>query len=133
LHLDGSPHVIRLQRSLYGTSMPGAGAVHHIKTGPKADVRVESDLPPITDVGHAPRQVAEVPKPDIALPGWTALKRGDMEITMASGVVLHLGATALTRVSRIAAILAIATHRAVNKLQFQIQSKERSEPRLCAS
>jgi hypothetical protein len=32
LHLDGSPHVIRLQRSLYGTSMPGAGAVHHIKT-----------------------------------------------------------------------------------------------------
>jgi hypothetical protein len=24
--------VIRLQRSLYGTSMPGAGAVHHIKT-----------------------------------------------------------------------------------------------------
>jgi hypothetical protein len=33
LHLDGSPHVIRLRRSLYGTSMPGAGAVHHIKTG----------------------------------------------------------------------------------------------------
>jgi hypothetical protein len=31
-HLDGSPHVIRLRRSLYGTSMPGAGAVHHIKT-----------------------------------------------------------------------------------------------------
>ncbi|HEX9323929.1 MAG TPA: hypothetical protein VF913_17695, partial [Xanthobacteraceae bacterium] len=31
LHLDGSPHVIRLRRSLYGTSMPGAGAVHHIK------------------------------------------------------------------------------------------------------
>jgi hypothetical protein len=30
LHLDGSPHVIRLRRSLYGTSMPGAGAVHHI-------------------------------------------------------------------------------------------------------
>src|SRR6266536_875722 len=33
LHLDGSPHVIRLRRSLYGTSMPGAGAVHHIKPG----------------------------------------------------------------------------------------------------
>jgi hypothetical protein len=33
LHLDGSPHVIRLRRSLYGTSMPGAGAVHHIKSG----------------------------------------------------------------------------------------------------
>jgi hypothetical protein len=25
--------VIRLRRSLYGTSMPGAGAVHHIKSG----------------------------------------------------------------------------------------------------
>jgi len=35
LHLDGSPHVIRLRRSLYGTSMPGAGAVHHIKLGGK--------------------------------------------------------------------------------------------------
>jgi hypothetical protein len=32
LHLDGSPHVIRLRRPPYGTSMPGAGAVHHIKT-----------------------------------------------------------------------------------------------------
>ena len=74
-----------------------------------------------------------MPGPDIALSGWTALKNGDMELTMASGAVFHLGATALTRVSRIAAILAIATHRAVNKLQFKIQSKERSEPRLCAS
>src|SRR6266516_1741450 len=36
LHLDGSPHVIRLRRSLYVTSMPGAGAVHHIK-GEHAD------------------------------------------------------------------------------------------------
>src|ERR1700731_5293501 len=32
LHVDGSPHVIRLRRSLYGTSMPGAGAVHHINS-----------------------------------------------------------------------------------------------------
>jgi hypothetical protein len=32
LHLDGSPHVIRLRRSPYGTSMPGAGAVHHIRS-----------------------------------------------------------------------------------------------------
>jgi putative tryptophan/tyrosine transport system substrate-binding protein len=32
LHLEGSPHVIRLRRSLYGTSMPGAGAVHHIRS-----------------------------------------------------------------------------------------------------
>jgi hypothetical protein len=56
-----------------------------------------------------------VPGPDIALSGWTALKNGDMELTMASGAVFHLGATALTRISWIAAILAIATHRAVNK------------------
>ena len=33
LHLDGSPHVIRLRRPPYDTSMPGAGAVHHIKSG----------------------------------------------------------------------------------------------------
>jgi hypothetical protein len=32
LHPDGSPHVIRLRRPPYGTSMPGAGAVHHIKS-----------------------------------------------------------------------------------------------------
>src|SRR5262249_16385026 len=31
LHVDGSPHVIRSDEPLYGTSMPGAGAVHHIK------------------------------------------------------------------------------------------------------
>jgi hypothetical protein len=31
LHVDGSPHVIRLNEPLYGTSMPGAGAVHHIR------------------------------------------------------------------------------------------------------
>ena len=29
-----------------------------------ADVRVESDLAPIADVGRAPRHVAEVPDPD---------------------------------------------------------------------
>jgi hypothetical protein len=39
-----------------------------------------------------------VPGPDIALSGWTALKNGDMELTMASGAVFHLGATALTRI-----------------------------------
>ena len=31
LHVDGPLNVIRLQRSPYGTSMPGAGAVHHIR------------------------------------------------------------------------------------------------------
>ena len=30
--LHGSPHVIRLRRPPYDTSMPGAGAVHHIKS-----------------------------------------------------------------------------------------------------
>ena len=35
-HLDGSLRVIRLRRPLYGTSMPGAGAVHHIKDRPLA-------------------------------------------------------------------------------------------------
>jgi hypothetical protein len=33
LHVDGSPHVIRSQRSPYGTSLLGAGAVHHIRLG----------------------------------------------------------------------------------------------------
>jgi hypothetical protein len=51
-------------------------------------------------------------------------RNGDIEPTMASGAVFHLGATALTRISWIAAILAIATHRAVNKLQFQISKQE---------
>jgi hypothetical protein len=32
LHLGGSPHVIRQRQSPYGTAMPGAGAVHHIKS-----------------------------------------------------------------------------------------------------
>jgi len=30
--VDGSPHVIRSDEPPYGTSMPGAGAVHHIKS-----------------------------------------------------------------------------------------------------
>jgi hypothetical protein len=33
LRLDGSPYAIRLQRSLYSTSMTGAGAAHHISLG----------------------------------------------------------------------------------------------------
>src|SRR5712672_3376242 len=46
--------------------------------------------------GHHYRS-AFVPGPNIALSGWTALKNGDMELTMASGAVFYLGATALTR------------------------------------
>jgi hypothetical protein len=34
LHVDGSPHVIRFDEPPYGTAMPGAGAVHHIRNGP---------------------------------------------------------------------------------------------------
>jgi hypothetical protein len=34
INLDGSPRVIRLRRPPYDTSMPGAGAVHHIKSRP---------------------------------------------------------------------------------------------------
>jgi len=36
-------------------------SVMGLRSGPKADVRVESDLPPITDAGRAPGHVAEVP------------------------------------------------------------------------
>jgi hypothetical protein len=43
--MDGSPHVIRLRRSLYGTSMPGAGAVHHIKKGRAGRLPARLDLP----------------------------------------------------------------------------------------
>ncbi|HZM10698.1 MAG TPA: hypothetical protein VFC15_10855, partial [Candidatus Limnocylindrales bacterium] len=50
LHLDGSPHVMRLQRSLYGTSMPGAGAVHHIKSGKPQTEHMFSALPPGADI-----------------------------------------------------------------------------------
>jgi hypothetical protein len=35
LHVDGPLIVIRLRRSRYGTSMPGAGAVHYIRFGSK--------------------------------------------------------------------------------------------------
>src|ERR1700674_331039 len=45
LHLDGSPHVIRLRRSLYGTSMPGAGAVHHIKKSHAGQVASAAEGP----------------------------------------------------------------------------------------
>jgi hypothetical protein len=40
-----------------------------VKTGPKADVRVESDLAPIADVGRAHSHVAEVPIGDF-VPEW---------------------------------------------------------------
>src|SRR4051812_17979431 len=35
LHVDGSPHVIRLRRTTLWHSMPGAGAVHHIMSRPR--------------------------------------------------------------------------------------------------
>src|SRR3954465_14567705 len=38
LHVDGSPHVIRLDETPYGTTMPGAGALHHIKSRKVAQV-----------------------------------------------------------------------------------------------
>jgi hypothetical protein len=65
LHLDGSPHVIRLQRSLYGTSMPGAGAVHHIKTGNTRRKQMTSDLPPEADIRRAGCDFRVVPNCDI--------------------------------------------------------------------
>jgi hypothetical protein len=42
-----------LQRSLYGTSMPGAGAVHHIKTGKAQTEHKFSGLPPKADLRSA--------------------------------------------------------------------------------
>src|SRR5665647_203734 len=33
LHVDGSPHVIRLRRTTLWHSMPGAGTVHHVNSG----------------------------------------------------------------------------------------------------
>jgi hypothetical protein len=44
--------VIRLQRSLYGTSMPGAGAVHHIKPGNALSEQIFSAVHPVTDIAH---------------------------------------------------------------------------------
>jgi hypothetical protein len=41
--------VIRSQRSPYGTSLLGAGAVHHIKSGPTAMSAPMSGLP---ESGH---------------------------------------------------------------------------------
>src|SRR5262245_48192647 len=41
----GLPDVIRSQQSPYGTSLLGAGAVHHIKTGPRAMSAQMSGLP----------------------------------------------------------------------------------------
>jgi hypothetical protein len=37
--VDGSPHVIRQERSPYGNSLPGAGAEHHIITGGRPSAR----------------------------------------------------------------------------------------------
>jgi hypothetical protein len=55
LHVDGPLNVIRLRRSPYGTSMPGAGAVYHIRSCHKpnrlnalADIRDPKKVHPST-------------------------------------------------------------------------------------
>src|SRR3954469_24171462 len=50
LHVDGSPNVIRLNEPLYGTSMPGAGAVHHIRLGHPTDFGNEAASPQAADM-----------------------------------------------------------------------------------
>src|SRR5215217_867022 len=55
-------HVIRLNEPLYGTSMPGAGTVHHIRLGLLTNVRV---LRPIATIERtiAVRDVANLHSP----------------------------------------------------------------------
>jgi hypothetical protein len=55
LHLDGSPHVIRLRRSLYGTAMPGAGAVHRIRSRPSRCKKDRNTFPSTPDMQPRPR------------------------------------------------------------------------------
>src|SRR3954451_24312410 len=58
LHVDGSPHVIRLNEPLYGTSMPGAGAVHHIRLCRCEHICSGSASPQPAVMGEAAYEVA---------------------------------------------------------------------------
>jgi hypothetical protein len=69
LHLDGSLHAIRQRRSPYGTSMPGAGAVHRIKTGPE----------------HVQQTIS---KPDIACPFRAHLQSVYFDVRASSGTAV---------------------------------------------
>jgi len=65
LHVDGSPHVIRSDEPLYGTSMPGAGAVHHIKGGTfecQLSTRLVRFAPKATDFDAVQRSAASCQK-----------------------------------------------------------------------
>jgi hypothetical protein len=70
-----------------------------VKSGKAQNEHMFSGLPPATDIRQHGWHVGSGPGADIALSGWTALKNGDMELTMASGAVFHLGTTALTGIS----------------------------------
>src|SRR5665647_2520910 len=45
LHVDGSPHVIRLRRTTLWHSMPGAGTVHHINSRHRTQDGTMQQLP----------------------------------------------------------------------------------------
>ena len=57
--------MIRSQRSPYGTSLLGAGAVHHIKPGHCRDVLRMTALAPKADFDLRSCDVADVPKPAV--------------------------------------------------------------------
>ena len=55
------------------------------KNGPKANVRVESDLAPIADVGSAPRHVAEVRSHDATVKDRMGLVRASSDCAHVKG------------------------------------------------
>ena len=65
--------MIRSQRSPYGTSLLGAGAVHHIKTGEAKTEQMLSGLAPIADMRDGLPDFRLVPKP--AVSRWSKLHR----------------------------------------------------------
>src|SRR5262245_60501414 len=69
LHMDGPPHVIRLRRSPFGTSMPGAGAVHPITSGPRSHLTSVTAYPPISDeVAASPERLGSAKSRRLAGP-----------------------------------------------------------------